>query len=447
MARDRRALTALALAASAATSLALALGIVACRGGDRAGAPAHTVKFWGLGREGEVVRDLVPEFERTHPGIRVIVQQIPWTAAHEKLLTGFVGGSPPDLAQLGNTWIPEFAAIGALEPLGPRLAASTGVSADGYFEGIWKTNQYGGAQYGIPWYVDTRVLFYRPDILAAAGYPEAPRTWSAFRDAMEKIRTASGGRNYAILLPTNEWEQLTIFGVQKGSSLLADDDTRGAFAGPAFRGAAEWYVGLFRDGLAPVVSYTQLGNPYQEFTRSYFAMWLTGPWNLGEFRRRLKPEDQRLWMTAPLPAPDGVAWPGPSLAGGSSLAIFKASAEKDAAWAFAEYLSTPAVQSRFYALSGDLPARREAWDAASLAGDVKAQAFRVQLTRVEPMPRVPEWEQIAQKVAEDMEPAIRGRLAVPAALATLDADVDHMLEKRRWILAHASERQAEVEKR
>ena len=170
-------------------------------------------------------------------------------------------------------------------------------------------------------------------------------------------------------------------------------------------------MGLFRDGLAPVVSYTQLGNPYQEFARSYFAMWITGPWNLGEFRRRLKPEEQELWMTAPLPAPDGVAWPGPSLAGGSSLAIFKASSEKDAAWAFAEYLSTPAVQSRFYALSGDLPARREAWDDAALAGDVKAQAFRVQLSRVEPMPRVPEWEQIAQKIAEDMEPAIRGRLA------------------------------------
>ena len=141
------------------------------------------------------------------------------------------------------------------------------------------------------------------------------------------------------------------------------------------------------------------------------------------------------------------AWPGPSLAGGSSLAIFKASTEKDAAWAFAEYLSAPAVQSRFYALSGDLPARREAWDDAALAGDVKAQAFRVQLSRVEPMPRVPEWEQIAQKVAEDMEPAIRGALPSPAALATLDADVDRMLEKRRWILARAPERRAAGEKR
>ena len=54
-----------------------------------------------------------------------------------------------------------------------------------------------------------------------------------------------------------------------------------------------------------------------------------------------------------------------------------------------------------------------------------------------PLPRVPEWEQIAQKVAEDLEAAIRGRETIPAALASLDRDVDLILEKRRWILARA----------
>src|SRR5437879_2230508 len=62
------------------------------------------LKFWGLGREGEVVAQLMPEFER-RTGIRVDVQQIPWTAAHEKLLTAYVGETTPDLAQMGNTWI------------------------------------------------------------------------------------------------------------------------------------------------------------------------------------------------------------------------------------------------------------------------------------------------------------------------------------------------------
>jgi multiple sugar transport system substrate-binding protein len=49
-----------------------------------------------MGQEGEQVRALLPEFERRHPGIRVRVQQIPWSAAHEKLLTAYAGDAMPD---------------------------------------------------------------------------------------------------------------------------------------------------------------------------------------------------------------------------------------------------------------------------------------------------------------------------------------------------------------
>lgn len=430
MARHARALTALAVGVAW-------LAAAGCARDAAASGGVQVLRFWGLGREGEVVKDLVPEFERENPGIRVVVQQIPWTAAHEKLLTGFVGGSPPDLAQLGNTWIPEFAAIGALEPLDARVAASKALAPGDYYEGIWKTNGFDGATYGIPWYVDTRVLFYRRDLLKAAGYSEMPRTWSGWREAMEKIRGPKAGSRYAILLPTNEWEQITIFGLQERSPLLVDGDTRGGFAQADFARATDWYISLYKQGLAPVVSYTQLGNPYQEFSRGYVAMWITGPWNLGEFRRRLPPELQDSWMTAPVPAPDGQQWPGYSLAGGSSIALFRASKQKDAAWRFVEFLSRPEIQTRFYALSGDLPARKASWDDPSLANDEKARAFRDQLARVTPLPRVPEWEQIAQKVAEDLEGAIRGRETIPAALASLDRDVDLILEKRRWILARA----------
>src|SRR6185369_3261675 len=71
---------------------------------------AHEVRFWAMGREGEVVRQLMPDFERRHPGVAVRVQQIPWSAAHEKLLTAHVGGALPDVFQAGNTWLPELVA-------------------------------------------------------------------------------------------------------------------------------------------------------------------------------------------------------------------------------------------------------------------------------------------------------------------------------------------------
>ena len=79
------------------------------------------IRLWAFGREGEVVQELVRDFEREHPAVRVRVQQIPWMAAHEKLLTGFVGETSPDVAQLGNTWIPEFVALHALEALDARI--------------------------------------------------------------------------------------------------------------------------------------------------------------------------------------------------------------------------------------------------------------------------------------------------------------------------------------
>ncbi|MEO8802032.1 MAG: extracellular solute-binding protein, partial [Rudaea sp.] len=129
-----------------------------------------TLKFWTIGREGEVVTQMLPAFERAHPGVHVVVQQIPLTAAHEKLLTAFAGDALPDIGQLGNTWIPEFATLGALEPLQPYANASPVVHAGDYFAGIWDTNIIDGKLYGVPWYVDTRLLFYRTDLLAAAGF-------------------------------------------------------------------------------------------------------------------------------------------------------------------------------------------------------------------------------------------------------------------------------------
>ena len=412
---------------------ALALSAVACS--RASAAQRETLVFWALGREGEVVKSLVSDFERENPGLRLVVQQIPWTSAHEKLLTAFVGKSTPDLAQLGNTWIPELAAIGAIERLDDRVAGSTAVAPAAYFSGVWQTNLYEGSLYGVPWYVDTRVLYYRPDLLARAGYPEAPRDWETWRESMRKIKSLQDPAAHPILLPTNEWEQATILGLQEGSTLLSEDGTRGAFREAPFAAAARFYTDLFREDLAPMVSYTQIGNVYQEFARGNLAYWMTGPWNLGEFRRRLTASEQDLWMTAPLPAPRESDWPGTSFAGGSSLAVFRGSRSKGEAWKLIEFLSEPRIQSRFYALSGDLPARTAAWDDPALAGDRKARAFRVQLEHVTPMPRVPEWEQIAQKLVEDLEPAVRGREGVPQALARLDSDVDRILEKRRWMLS------------
>src|SRR4029077_2794736 len=129
--------------------------------------------------------------------------------------------------QKDNPWIPESTAGGSLDPLDPFLAHSTIRQRD-YFPGIWATNVVDNVVYGVPWYVDTRVLFYRTDLI-----PTPPRTWAEWLAAMQRVK-AQRPNSYAILLPTNEYEQVEILAMGNGATLLNASGTEGAFHDPRF---------------------------------------------------------------------------------------------------------------------------------------------------------------------------------------------------------------------
>jgi multiple sugar transport system substrate-binding protein len=389
-----------------------------------------TIEFWGLGREGEVIVEFLPQFHREHPEIRVDVQQIPWTAAHEKLLTSHVGDSFPDMAQIGNTWIPELVTLGAVVPLNARVRDSKIIHERDYFPGIWQTNVVRDELYGVPWYVDTRVLFYRTDAIATP-----PRTWSEWIATMERLKHASRDPHFfPLLMPTNEWPQPVIFAIQRGAELVSYEG-EARFEDPRFLDAFSFYLGIYRRKLAPVVSNSQVANLYQQFGAGEFAMFISGPWDVGNLRDRLPPELQDKWSTAPMPAPDGTPYPGASLSGGSSLVISSRSDKQEACWKLIEFLSRPEIQMRFYELSGDLPAHRDAWKTPKLANDPQIAAFRTQLDRTAALPRVPEWENVATSIFEYGQLAARGRYDAREAARQLDRKVDTMLEKRRWVLS------------
>ncbi|MDR7272737.1 multiple sugar transport system substrate-binding protein [Pelomonas saccharophila] len=392
-----------------------------------------TLRFWAMGRESEVVAELMPAFEREHPGVRVKVEQLPWTAAHEKLLTAFAGDATPDLAQVGNTWLPEMQALGALEPLEPWLARTPMLAAGDYFEGIWATNAPGGQRVGLPWYVDTRLMFVRQDLLAKAGIPSMPVSWDDWRATLARLRER--GMDKPMLLPTNESAPLLALALQQPGEVLRDGGRYGNFSGAGFRKALAFYLERFQRGEAPGVSEVQIGNLWQEFGRGNFAFYMSGPWDIGEFKRRLPPELANAWITAELPGPDG---PGASIAGGASLVMFKRARHKPEVWALISYLSRPDVQLEFYRLTGDLPARRSAWalplNGATLAEDRHAAAFHRQLQRVRAAPAVPEWERIEKEMQLAATRAVHGVTDLDTTVKRLDALVDGILEKRRWML-------------
>lgn len=392
----------------------------------------NTLTFWTIGREGEAISQLLPQFERENPAIHIVLQQMPLTAAHQKLLTAFAGDSTPDMTQLGNTWMPEFVALEALEPLQKDADSSAVVKSSDYFPSIWATNVYDKTLYGVPWYVDTRLLFYRNDLLKAAGFNAPPRDWAEWRRMLAALSHPDRG-TYGILLPTNEYEQLMSLALQQPDPLLRDGGRYGNFESAGFKRALSFYVDTFKLHEAPDITNVEAGNPWSEFGRGVYDFYFSGPWNIGEFRKRLPASEQADWNTAPLPGPDG---PGASVAGGSSLVIFRRSKHKQAAWKLIEYLSRPDVQQHFYVLLGDMPPRRSSWNGGALHDDPKALAFREQLERVKPTPPVPEWEQIANEMQLVAAEAAAGDMTVDQAAVEIDRRTDRILEKRRWMLDH-----------
>lgn len=414
---DRR--TTLGLLAGAA-----ATGLAGC--GGRNDGRTH-LRFWAMGNEATNVPQLLPEFERLNPDIKVDVQALPWTAAHQKLLTAYAGDSLPDLSQVGNTWVSEMAAIGAISAM-PAFASDL---LTDQFPAVLETNEIGGRAVATPWYVDTRLIFYRSDLLQQAGYAAIPQTWAGWKQAMHAVKRVAGPDKYAVLLPVNEFEQLLTFGLQGEEPLLRDQDTRGNFSSPSFISALAFYKSLFDEGLAPVASAAQISNVWTEFERGWFSFYFSGPWTVGDFRNRLKPETQ--WMTSGVPGPNG---PGASAPGGSSLVVYRSSPNQDAAWKLVRYLADPAVQARFNGITGNLPARESAWATPAVANDPAITAFKGQLSRARAVPKVPEWERIVTEMQIVAERMVRGEYTPEAAAREIDVRADRLLEKRRWMIEH-----------
>ncbi|HEY2774714.1 MAG TPA: extracellular solute-binding protein [Candidatus Binatia bacterium] len=403
-------------------------------GGDR-----DEVVFWAMGSEAEVADSLLDGFRAAEPGIAVHVQRIPWSAAHEKLLTAYVAGAMPDVFQIGTTWVPEFAELGALEPMDERIASLPG-GGKTFFPGALDTCVIGAKALAVPWYIDTRILFYRQDLLREAGVAEPPHEWQQWRDAMQKFRDAGDPAHprYGAFLPIDEWQVPVALVLQQGGSLLRDNDCYGNMQSAEARRALGFYVDLFHSGLVPQRSAAQIANLYREFAQGYFAYFVSGPWSLSEVAKVFPVyalHDK--WETAPLPAPHAAEGRfGVSIAGGADLAISPASPRKEKAWKLVRYLTAGHGAWDFRKKAEALPARREVYDHDRMSYQDRLQlSFVSQIENLATPPKIPEWERIAAKLTLHLERIVRGDATMDQGLADLDYDIDSILEKRRSLLA------------
>ena len=134
--------------------------------------------------------NVIKPFLDENPNITVTPTILDWGSAWTKLTTAATSGEGPDVSQIGSTWVAALGAMGAFEDLSPVYDQFGGTES--FLDASLPTTQISGGseRYGVPWFVDTRAIFYRKDICEAAGVnPDTDfETWDSFKEALQKIK-------------------------------------------------------------------------------------------------------------------------------------------------------------------------------------------------------------------------------------------------------------------
>ena len=407
---------------------ALALTVSACGRNDAgsgaaetgkavsSGAAKGTITVWAMGAEGDNLTKLTKDFETANPGVKVQVTAIPWDAAHDKFTTAITANKTPDVAMVGTTWMGEFAGMDALDPTPGEVDKSV------FFDGAQKTTEVDGTSFGVPWYVETRLVYYRTDLAKKAGITTPPTDWDGLK-TMAKAMQDKAGATYGIGLQaggTGSWQSVMPFAWSAGADLTKDGGKAYNFDSPEVLKATQYYQSFFTDGIsdkaAPATPTTE-----PDFASGKVPMFISGPWMMSAVEKAgggAKFKDK--YDVFQIPADKMSS----SFVGGSNLVVFKNTKNRDSSWKLVNWLSDPKTQVKWYGMSTDLPSVKSAWQDPALTADTKLATFGKQLETAQAPPSFPTWEQVVTSFDTEMEKITKSGADPAASLKTVQKQAE-----------------------
>ncbi|WP_326701313.1 extracellular solute-binding protein [Streptomyces sp. NBC_01754] len=214
------------------------------------GADSRTVTVWLM--KNSVSQDFLDRFtesyEKEHPSVELefVVQE--WGGIGPKIMEVLKGDDAPDVIEVGNTQVAQYAESGALRNL--TLESMRDLGGEDWLPGLADPGSVNGGQYGIPWYAANRVVIYNKDLFEQAGITKTPKTRKEWLEISEKLN--SEGRQ-GIYLAGQNWYVLSGFVWDEGGE-LADDSSgewQGALDSPEALKGMEFYKELQQLGDGP----------------------------------------------------------------------------------------------------------------------------------------------------------------------------------------------------
>ncbi|WP_098467871.1 extracellular solute-binding protein [Serinibacter salmoneus] len=372
---------------------------------------AGDITVWAMGEEGERLPDFVDGFTQANPEAEVTVTTIPWGDVMTKFQTAVAAGTVPDVIMIGSSFMPTMVATGGLAPVPEGL-----VDMGDFVEGAADSTVADGVAYGVPWYVETRVLYYRADLAQQAGL-EAPKTWDELTAFAQGL--VGNGADYGLQLPMGDAEDssqviLPFFSQAGGVAVEGEEWTLDT---DAMVSALEFYGSFFADGLSPLSGYGDTQS--NAFIDGTIPTFISGPWMINVLGDLADPE----WVeenveTAVVPAGSAN---NDSYIGGAHLGVFADAPNADGAWKLVRWLSQPETQQAWFDTTNGLPALTTAWDYEPLQSNRRIAVLEEQLANTIAPPTVPSWDELSATLETEAEKVANGVVTPQEAAATIQA--------------------------
>ncbi len=349
-----------------AAVLLMAFGLLS---GAQDAQPSGEITVWGWKAAMDPIRNsgLLDDFKAEYPDVEVNIVDYATADLYQQLQLAISSGvGAPDVALVESSHLAQFVDFGGLADLTEQVQPY--LTDVNQFK--WTQAEQGGSYYAMPWDSGPVVMYYRRDVFEAAGLPTDPEevsnsvaTWSDYLELCQTIKEATGSdcfaqnkaNNYARSFEMMLWQQGLGYYNEQGDITV---DSPQNVATLEMLGQF-WDAGLLSDQLEWTDGwYAELASEDSPVATLVIAGWM------GTFLKDwIAPGTEGLWGVALMPAMD-VGQVRAANDGGSNFVISEQSENKDAAWAFTEFmLGREESQIELFAASDFLPSLETTYDA------------------------------------------------------------------------------------
>ncbi len=382
--------------------------------------------------------ELVPEFEKAHPNIRVKFVSLSENQARAKITASVATeGNEFDVVMISNYETPQWAQNGWLTDLQPLADATPGYDPQDFLPKVREALSYQGHLYSVPFYGESSFLAYRKDLFAKAGLtmPEHP-TWTQVRDFAARLHDPKAGVSGICLRGLPGWGEVlapldTVINTFGGS--WYDTNWNAQLNSPATAQAVDFYVNLLRNYGEPGPAGASFGECGNLFGQGNVAMWYdaTSVVNVLEDPEQSKVVGNVGYVPAPVEKTAHSGW-----LYSWSLAIPKISQHTDAAWQFMSWMTSkdymhlvgnklgwshvpPGSRASTYQIpeyrKAAAPYLQPTLDAMNNADEQRPTAVPVPYTGIQ-FVAIPEFQDLGTRVSQQVSAAIAGQVSVAEAL-------------------------------